>query len=109
MKPLMRMLTLVLCLGGAAAHAENAAPAKTPSPAQQAQQERMKRCNQEAKSQALKGDERKAFMKECLSGKATAAAPATQRDKMKLCNQKASEEGLKGDARKAFMSECLKN
>ena len=39
---------------------------KAPSPAQQAQQERMKSCNAEAKTKALKGPERKAFMSECL-------------------------------------------
>lgn len=39
-----------------------------------AQQERMKSCNKEAKAKSLKGDERKAFMKSCLSGKATTAA-----------------------------------
>ncbi|NLF53642.1 MAG: PsiF repeat-containing protein [Thauera phenolivorans] len=33
------------------------------------QHERMKRCNQEAKSQALKGDERRQFMSGCLKGK----------------------------------------
>lgn len=33
------------------------------------QQERMKRCNAEAKTQALKGEERKAFMSTCLKGK----------------------------------------
>ena len=33
------------------------------------QQERMKRCNAEAKTKGLKGDERKAFMKDCLSTK----------------------------------------
>ena len=31
-----------------------------------AQQERMKNCNAEAKTNELKGDERKAFMKNCL-------------------------------------------
>ena len=31
-----------------------------------AQQARMKNCNAEAKTNALKGDERKAFMKTCL-------------------------------------------
>jgi hypothetical protein len=29
----------------------------------------MKTCNADAKTKALKGDERKAFMKECLSNK----------------------------------------
>ncbi|MCK2126142.1 PsiF family protein [Thauera aromatica] len=33
------------------------------------QHERMKRCNAEAKTQALKGEERKAFMSTCLKGK----------------------------------------
>ncbi|MDR2195769.1 MAG: PsiF family protein [Gallionellaceae bacterium] len=41
------------------------------------QQERMKACNKEAKEKSLKGDERKAFMKTCLSGKETAAADKT--------------------------------
>ena len=49
----------------------------------------------------MKGDERKAFMKTCLSNK-----PATQQDKMKTCNVEA--KGKKGDERKSFMSECLK-
>lgn len=31
------------------------------------QQQKMKDCNAEAKTKALKGDERKAFMKSCLS------------------------------------------
>jgi len=38
-----------------------------------AQQEKMKMCNKEAKQKALKGDERKAFMKACLSGKTESA------------------------------------
>lgn len=33
------------------------------------QQERMKSCNAEAKAKTLKGDERKAFMSQCLSNK----------------------------------------
>ncbi len=38
---------------------------KAPSAAQKAQQEKMRSCNAQAKDK--KGDERKAFMKECLS------------------------------------------
>lgn len=37
-----------------------------PTPAQQAQQARMKRCHEDARKKALKGDERKAFMGTCL-------------------------------------------
>ncbi|MFA6972299.1 MAG: PsiF family protein [Gallionella sp.] len=86
-----------------------------------AQQDKMKGCNQEAKADALKGDERKAFMKKCLSKDYTlkadaaakpedkaAAAPVKQQDKMKSCNADAKTKELKGDERKAFMKTCLK-
>jgi hypothetical protein len=83
-----------------------AAEEKAPTP----QQQRMKSCNAEAGQQELKGDERKAFMKNCLAGKQAAAkeARATQQDKMKSCNVEAKTKALKGDERKAFMSSCLK-
>jgi psiF repeat-containing protein len=68
------------------------------------QQERMKACNSEAGDK--KGDERKAFMSQCLKG--GAAMPMTQQEKMKKCNTDASAKSLKGDERKTFMSECLK-
>jgi len=43
------------------------APAKrAPSEKQRAHQQKMKDCNAKAKTDALKGDERKAFMKQCL-------------------------------------------
>jgi hypothetical protein len=64
-----------------------------------AQQSKMATCNKDAGDK--KGDERKAFMKECLSAKKD-----TQQDKMKACNKDAT--GKKGDERKAFMKECLK-
>ena len=91
-----------------------------------AQQDKMKGCNKEAKADALAGDERKSFMKKCLSkdytlksdtaGKPaekaevqpTTAAPATQQDKMKSCNADAKTRALKGDERRAFMKTCLK-
>ena len=106
MKTLTTLVALALIAGGAwAADAEK----KAPSPAQQAQQEKMKSCNAEAGTKALKGDERKKFMSDCLSAKpAAAAAPATQQDKMKSCNAEAGTKALKGDERKAFMSDCLK-
>ena len=110
MKTTIAVVALALICGGAlAADAEK----KAPSPAQQAQQEKMKACNAEAGSKALKGDERKQFMSGCLSAKpaqaaAAPAAPATQQDKMKSCNAEAGSKALKGDERKAFMSDCLK-
>lgn len=46
------------------------------------QHERMKRCNAEAREQALKGEERKSFMSTCLRGRhepgAAKAAPAVE-------------------------------
>ena len=87
------------------------APFATAAPAQQ---NKMKTCNQEATAKGLgegKGDERKAFMKECLSAKPAKAATAggTQQNKMKSCNKEAATKNLKGDERKTFMSACLSN
>lgn len=71
-----------------------------------AQQSKMTACNADAKDR--KGDERKAYMKDCLSAKPAAAAKVTtpQQNKMKTCN--ADAKGMKGADRKAFMSTCLK-
>ncbi|MDD0974335.1 PsiF family protein [Pseudomonas fontis] len=75
-----------------------------------AQQQKMTTCNADAKTQALSGDARKAFMSNCL--KATPAAAekklTPQQEKMKTCNADAKTQALAGDARKAFMSTCLK-
>ena|SRR5688572_10937894 len=71
-----------------------------------AQQERMKSCNAQASKKELKGDERKAFMSECL--KADSGDKLTvQQEKMKSCNAQANRKELKGDKRREFMSECL--
>ncbi|MGH8042753.1 MAG: PsiF family protein [Rudaea sp.] len=66
----------------APAAAPAAAPTRSPvapppkvSPAKMAQRQKMKTCNAEAKTKALKGTERKAFMSTCLKGDA-ASAPA---------------------------------
>jgi uncharacterized protein HemX len=89
-KPLS-LLAVAIALSIGVAHAQD----KPKS----AQQEKMAMCNQQAEGK--KGDERKAFMKGCLSNK-----PETQQSKMKTCNAAAADK--KGDERKAFMSECLK-
>ena len=80
--------------------------------------EKMKGCSKEATG--MKGDERKAFMKKCLSKEyvlkqgtmagapETPAASPTQQGKMKACNADAKTKVLKGDERKKFMSACLK-
>ncbi len=73
------------------------------------QQQRMGDCNKEATGK--KGDERKVFMKSCLSGNQAEAQDkrTTQQQKMKTCNADAGTKKLKGAERKAFMSDCLKN
>ena len=74
------------------------------------QQDRMKSCNAEAKENALKGDERSAFLSGCLSaGKAPdTEATAALKERKKVCRAEAKEKSLKGDERKSFMSECVK-
>jgi Tfp pilus assembly protein PilE len=94
MKKLISLMAVAFAFSfGAAAHAADG-DAKT------AQQTKMGTCNKNAEGK--KGDERKAFMKECLSA---SAEPATQQSKMKTCNVDAKDK--KGDERKAFMKECL--
>lgn len=103
MKKLFSLMVLGCALTLGAAQAANAAtPAKVPT----AQQNKMGSCNADAKTQALKGDERKKFMRGCLS--ADGGAVTTQQGKMKTCNANAKTQALKGDARKQFMSSCLK-
>ena len=97
MKKLLTLLALGMSLTVGVAHAADATP----------QQSKMKTCNAEAKGKL--GDERKMFMKECLSAKpaADAATGTTQQNKMKTCNADAKTKALAGDERKAFMKECL--
>jgi hypothetical protein len=102
MKQLISVVALGLAMVAGSAYA---ADAKAPT----AQQGKMKTCNADAKTKELKGDERKAFMKECLSAKPAAAADGatTQQSKMKTCNADAKTKDLKGAERKTFMKECL--
>jgi hypothetical protein len=89
------MIGLMLCFQGFAATA---------------QQNKMTTCNAEATTKTLKGDERKTFMKTCLSASAAndAKTLTPQQQKMKDCNASAKTKALAGDARKTFMSTCLK-
>ncbi|MDZ4206506.1 MULTISPECIES: PsiF family protein [Comamonadaceae] len=78
MRKFLTLLGLTLSLGLAQA-ASPATPAKAASAAtpatpavpaaKSAQQNKMKTCNKEAADKKLKGDERKVFMKSCLSNK----------------------------------------
>lgn len=95
MKKILSLLAFGLALSFGAAHAAD--DAKSP------QQNKMATCNKDAADK--KGDERKAFMKTCLSAKAE-AKPA---NRMAACNADTKAKTLKGDDRKAFMKECLSN
>jgi hypothetical protein len=77
-----------------------------------AQQDKTAACVVQANEKGLgeeRGEERQAFMKECLSAKQAKAVKAggTQQNKMKTCNKEARAKGLKGDDRRTFMSTCL--
>ena len=96
----MKNLTSVIAAGLTFTFALLAAPAHAADGDKTAQQSRMGMCNNSAAGK--KGDERKAFMKECLSAKKD-----TQKSKMKSCNADAGTKKLKGDERKGFMKECL--
>ncbi len=101
---LSAVLALALSTSAFAA-SHKMAPEMAASAPMTKQQSKMGDCNKSAADK--KGDERKAFMKSCLSDGGTSAAgtPMTQQDKMKKCNVDAT--GKKGDERKAFMKSCL--
>jgi hypothetical protein len=96
MKNLMTVLALsVACLSTSAF-----ATTHKEAPMMGKQQSKMAECNKDATDK--KGDERKAFMKTCLSAK-----KASQQEKMKACNADPKAKAAKGDERKAFMKSCL--
>jgi hypothetical protein len=116
----MKGILLAVVVAACAAAPVYAADAPAAKPLT-TQQQKMKDCNADAKTKALKGDDRKAFMKTCLSkdggASMAAAAPAAaaplspkaaQQQKMKDCNTEATSKTLKGADRKTFMSTCLK-
>ena len=96
-RSILSMAVVISLLSVGASRAADDAKALT------TQQNKMVTCNAQAKEKALKGDERKTFMSDCL--KAEKAAASTQQQKMKDCNKQAT--GKKGAERKAFMKECL--
>ena len=106
----MNHLTIAFALCAAcltdAAHAASHMKEEAPKPAAGAsaplgkQQSKMADCNRLAIDH--KGDDRKAFMKTCLSSR-----KASQQDKMKSCNADPKAVATKGEERKAFMKECL--
>lgn len=106
------MLGVVLSMFAASAVYAKDEPAAAPAAKKERtpQQQKMADCNKTAGEKQLKGDDRKKFMKECLSKKPEKSEDkkTAQQSKMKDCNKEAGEKKLKGNDRKKFMSECLK-
>jgi hypothetical protein len=74
----MKRLITASCLAAlaltASAQTPSSEPAKTTKSSKTAQQGKMAQCNAQAKADGKKGDERKAFMKQCLSKKPVTTA-----------------------------------
>lgn len=90
----MKQLMMALALAAFALSAQ-AAEEKKPT----AQQGKMATCNKDAGDK--KGDERKAFMKECLSAKPAKAAASP------ACEKSADEKKLAGAARASHIKKCM--
>jgi len=103
MKTILTLLLVGLFACGSAYAADTKTDAmKTDakkSDAMSPQQEKMKACNEQAADK--KGDERKAFMKTCLSAK-----PAPAKSKMAMCNEKT--KGMSKEEGNKARSECMK-
>ena len=98
----MKKLFALVLAGAFACGSAYAADTKTDAKntdATNSQQDKMKACNEKAADK--KGDERKAFMKTCLSAK-----PEKPKSKMAMCNEK-TKGMTKADADK-MRSECMK-
>ena len=74
-----------------------------------AQQQKMKSCNAQASKKGMKGEERKAFMSDCLSadGKKDDQKMTAQQEKMKSCSADFKKTGKPGSEREGYMKECL--
>lgn len=92
----MKRFTLAIALGLATFGVQAADKAPT------AQQSKMATCNKDAGDK--KGDERKAFMKECLSAKGATAADAAPANA--ACEKSAADKKLHGAAAKAHIKKC---
>jgi len=100
-------LTALLVLGQATAVFADVYPVTVSPPTQanvktdNSQQSKMATCNTQAAGKT--GDDRQAFMKDCLSSK-----PAAPNSKLGQCSHDAKAKGLKGDDRRSYMSTCMK-
>ncbi|MCA3239466.1 MAG: PsiF family protein [Curvibacter sp.] len=92
MKKLIPLLAMALALALGTAYADDK---KEPT----AQQNKMAACNKQAGEK--KGEERKAFMGECLKAKPAEAAPSP------ACEKSAADKNLHGAAKAAHVKKCM--
>jgi len=98
MNRLFALAVVALLACGSAYAADTKTDAKK-TDAMTPQQEKMKACNEQAADK--KGDERKAFMKTCLSAKTE-----KPKSKMAMCNEKT--KGMSKAEADKTRSECMK-
>jgi Ni/Co efflux regulator RcnB len=99
MKKLITAVLLSAAFAAPSFAASHAAAAPMADKKPTAQQGKMATCNKDAGDK--KGDERKAFMKTCLSAKPAAAAASP------ACEKSADEKKLAGAARKSHIKKCM--
>ncbi len=109
-------LAVAFAFAGGYAQAEELSKSGKPLTAQQL---RMKNCNAEARTQELKGDERKAFMSSCLRSAGSPASaeptatvaktPTPRQLQRQACGAEAKAQGFKGEERKDFVKDCMKD
>jgi psiF repeat len=106
MRPRIALTALVILAHAAVCSAGDAVTASPPTQAnvktENSQQSKMATCNTQAAGKS--GDDRKTFMKDCLSSKPAAPPPS----KLGQCSHDAKTKGLQGDDRRSYMSSCMK-
>ncbi len=95
MKKLLTLLALGLSLSLGVAHADDEKKAPT------AQQNKMSMCNKQAGNKT--GDERKAFMSDCLKAKPASAGAAAS----PACEKSAADKKLAGAAKTSHIKKCM--
>jgi psiF repeat len=93
------VLLLLAMSAGLPAVADNQGPS---------QQDKMKACNNLADNKGLKGDDRKAFIQDCLSKAGSQPVnQMSQQDKMNVCKNLADKKNLAGSDRRSFLKDCM--
>lgn len=107
----MRKMIALVCLCFLSAVSTTAVAGK--------QQEKMSTCNKEAKEKSLADEERKEFMKSCLSkdggaesddkksDMARAERKAARKENKEMCMKEAKEKTLAPEEHKTFMKSCM--